>query len=108
MLIHVQVQFADGEGNTLIFSHYRDYMAVTAHIRVMMLLSSMVTIASATSRSLCWELIPHAGFATLFTTQLPVSGLLVFSRDCDNMEKDNLCFSTLAYTGILLLAFHHL
>lgn len=83
-------------------------MAATAHVRVMMLLYSMIMLASATSRSLCWECTPHADFETLFMTQLPTSSLSVFSGDCYNIEKDNLFFSTLAYTRILLLAFHHL
>lgn len=35
------------------------------------------------------QLIPHVGFAALFTTQLLTSGLSlsVFSRDCYNVEK---------------------
>lgn len=113
--IHVQVQSADREGNIFVFSPHRSYMAVMAHVRVMMLHYNMVTLA-LTTNSAFWRrsLYSMLAFAAVFKTQLLPSwtnteeSLSVFSRDCYNVEIGS---SVLAYTCLCqdqVMDFHHL
>lgn len=107
--IHVQVQSADREGNIFIFSPHRSYMAVMAHVRVMMLHYNIVTLA-LTTNSAFWRrsLYSMLAFAAVFKTQLLPSwtnteeSLSVFSRDCYNVEIGS---SVLAYARIKLWIF---